>query len=52
MPVEHVHHLSVATTGPSILNHSVREFRDKHPSPITKIVPISDPDLFILPACM
>jgi hypothetical protein len=35
-----------ATTGPS-LNHSDREFRDKHPSPITKIVPmqpISDPD--------
>jgi len=53
MSVEYVHQHAVAEQPPAPhLNHSVREFRDKHPSPITKIVPISDPDLFILLACM
>ena len=49
MSVEHVHQRS---NHRPLLNHSVREFRDKHPSPITKIVPISDPDLFSCPPCM
>ena len=53
MSVEYVHQHAVAEQPPAPhLNHSVREFRDKHPSPITKIVPISDPALFILLACM